>query len=244
MRITTIQKGQLMRYGDTESYSLIESKDIREHLESIGFTFTPRDTAYLIWMCDRLSVEERCGAWREVMEGCDDSDLKELLSQAVAEEERLTRELTAPGRAVFSCIYYDYDGGTAETLRKDGGSFAECAQMTCIRNIRHAEICRELSDGSSVCGKVRPDGIVMRIGSNGPNIRRGLHSLGFEFPSPFKFGETLRYVNAEGIFGTAALTYLGCYYDPDFGMCADCEFTNALGQSDSGGIPLIKLEQF
>ncbi len=233
-----------MRYGNTGSYSFIESKDIREHLESIGFTFTPRDTAYLIWMCDRLSVEERCGAWREVIEDCDDSDLKELLSQSVAEEERLIRELTALGRAVFSCVYYDHYGKTVETLRKDGSSFAECTQMTEIRNIRHAEICRKMSDGSTVCGKVRPDGTVMRIGSNGPDIRHRLGCLGFEFPSPFKFGETLRYVNAEGVFCNVPLTYLGCWDDTAFGMFADCEFRNTLGQTDSADIPLIKLERF
>ena len=39
-------------------YSLVNSKAVGQHLLEIGYHFTPLETAWLIYKCQRLSYEE------------------------------------------------------------------------------------------------------------------------------------------------------------------------------------------
>ena len=49
-------------------YSFINSKDIREHLQSINYRFNSIETTWLIYQCHRLSYEEKKTLWQELIQ--------------------------------------------------------------------------------------------------------------------------------------------------------------------------------
>lgn len=67
-------------------YQLIDSPDIREHLLSIGYAFSPTDKAYVIWKCRSISSEDRHRLWEKLMVSCDDPVLDVL--PAIIDAER------------------------------------------------------------------------------------------------------------------------------------------------------------
>lgn len=222
----------------TDYFDYIDSKDVREHLRAAGFRLSPRDAAYLAAVSFRLSVAERHAAWAEIMSGLGDRDFGTLVSEAVKRDEALLAELSAPGPRAFRCICSGEDGETTATRR--GISLAECVSLA--RGARHTEISRRTSGGGHVYGLLDGAGRVLRLSGSG-SVSHGFGRLAFEFPSPFKKGETLRDVCGEGIFARAELRYLGCRFVPEAGMLADCEYVDALGAAARSGLPLLHLER-
>ena len=53
-------------------YRFINSKDVSEHLREIGYEFTAMEAAYLVEMCDDATLDERIGAWQEIIEAMPD----------------------------------------------------------------------------------------------------------------------------------------------------------------------------
>lgn len=50
----------------------VNSKDIRKHLETIGYEFNSLETAWLIYQCRDATIDEKHKAWTELMEPEDD----------------------------------------------------------------------------------------------------------------------------------------------------------------------------
>ena len=61
-------------------FRFIDSKDIREHLRQIGYSFTAPEAAFLVWQCRNATLKEKFAAWREIIETMPDCSLtrKEL----------------------------------------------------------------------------------------------------------------------------------------------------------------------
>ena len=59
-------------------FNLIDSPDVRKHLRSIGYEFSPTDKAYVIWKCRSISLEERWRLWEELRADCNDPALDVL----------------------------------------------------------------------------------------------------------------------------------------------------------------------
>ena len=54
----------------------INSRDIRKHLEDIGYELSPLEAAWLIWQCHDATVEERHAAWNELIETMPDCPVR------------------------------------------------------------------------------------------------------------------------------------------------------------------------
>ena len=57
-------------------YNLINSQDIANHLQQIGYEFSSLEVAWLIWRSKRLNLSQRHKAWREVISCMPDCKIK------------------------------------------------------------------------------------------------------------------------------------------------------------------------
>ena len=53
----------------------IHSKDIRDYLQQIGYSFTAPEAAFLVWQCRNATLKEKIAAWREIIETMPDCSL-------------------------------------------------------------------------------------------------------------------------------------------------------------------------
>ena len=58
-------------------YKFINSKDIREHLEKINYSFTSIEAAWMVWQSHYTSLKERHDAWNEIIATMSDCKIKE-----------------------------------------------------------------------------------------------------------------------------------------------------------------------
>ena len=56
-------------------YRFINSKDIRAHLESIGYQFNTLEAAWLVYQCRTATMKERHAAWQEIIDTMPDADM-------------------------------------------------------------------------------------------------------------------------------------------------------------------------
>ena len=58
----------------------INSKAMKEHLESIGYEFNSLEAAWLIYWCNSISIEEKHNAWNELIDTMTDCRIEERLN--------------------------------------------------------------------------------------------------------------------------------------------------------------------
>lgn len=58
-------------------YRFINSKDIREHLETIKYPFGSLEAAWLIYQCRHAALSEKHAAWRELIQTTPDCAIEE-----------------------------------------------------------------------------------------------------------------------------------------------------------------------
>ncbi len=61
-------------------FKYINSKDIRDHLKQIGYTFSSLEAAWLIWQCRDLTIKEKHRAWDELIDTMPDCEIPERLN--------------------------------------------------------------------------------------------------------------------------------------------------------------------
>ena len=54
------------------SFDFINSPDIREHWQKIGFVPNALETAWLIWQSNKLTVAQKHSAWEEIISNMPD----------------------------------------------------------------------------------------------------------------------------------------------------------------------------
>lgn len=93
-------------------FHFIDSKDIREHLRQIGYSFTAPEAAFLVWRCRNADLKEKFAAWQEMIETMPDCSLTrekeepienchEFLRRHIASQETLLREFPDG----MNCVY-------------------------------------------------------------------------------------------------------------------------------------------
>lgn len=116
-------------------YQYINSKDIRAHLESIGYRFNALEAAWLVYQHRGITMDERHTAWREIIdtmpdmrvEFADDSrepfeSLHQLLRDYIAMEQRMFKSfVTSEKNAVYEYEYYERE----IDFRSSSGLYAE-----------------------------------------------------------------------------------------------------------------------
>ena len=56
------------RAGSMDVLKFVNSKDIRKHLQDIGYECSPLEAAWLIYQCRSATVEEKHAAWDDLIE--------------------------------------------------------------------------------------------------------------------------------------------------------------------------------
>lgn len=98
-------------------YQYINSKDIRAHLESIGYQFNALEAAWLVYQHRGITMDERHAAWREIIDTMPDmrvefedesfESLHQLLRDYMAKEQRWYKKfLSAEPDAIYRYLYY------------------------------------------------------------------------------------------------------------------------------------------
>lgn len=108
-------------------FRFLNSKDIREHLKRLGYSFTAPEAAFLVWQCRGVTLKEKMAAWREIIRTMPDCSMEErlnmdempsihgFLEQYITLMERLLENFYCEVHAVYS-----YSGSY-----QDGSDFAE-----------------------------------------------------------------------------------------------------------------------
>ena len=61
-------------------FKFVNSKDIREHLRNMDYSFSSIEAAWLIWQSKYTSLNEKHEAWRELIETMPDCEIEERLN--------------------------------------------------------------------------------------------------------------------------------------------------------------------
>ena len=55
--------------------NFVDSNALREHLEKIGYTFSPLERAYIVWHSRKQSLTNKLSAMRELLDTTEDFEL-------------------------------------------------------------------------------------------------------------------------------------------------------------------------
>lgn len=123
-------------------YSFVNSKDIGEYLRKIEYKFSSLEASWLIYMCRRLSYEEKKAAWKEVIASMEDCEipmrchstrwksLYEFLKDYMERMDRLIAEFyedNPENRSVYMYSFlYKSDYRQSEEYETIFSSYEEC----------------------------------------------------------------------------------------------------------------------
>ena len=58
----------------------LNSKDIREHLQAMDYSFDAVTAAYLVWQCRRATLSEKIQAWETIQKTMPDCSMEERMN--------------------------------------------------------------------------------------------------------------------------------------------------------------------
>ena len=207
-------------------YRFINSKDIREHLESVKYPFGSLEAAWLIYQCRFASLEEKHASWRELIQTMPDCAIEERPNtEAHGSLHRFLAEYMERETKLLH-TFCENDGGIYRwtECQEDGLRFEHPGIYTDYVKCRD-RISREISDDkdgvitSYLVTKTYPDAdepciqselsaagkvLSVRESQAGPDPFEGLF---FVFPTPFQKGDIVWEPNTQGYCkGPFALT--------------------------------------
>lgn len=91
--------------------SFVNSKDIRKHLEAIGYEFNALEAAWLIWQNRNSALEERHQAWRRIIAEYPDCPIPERMNT-----------MPQPSLQGFLREYMDMEKNVLERFRDSSGA--------------------------------------------------------------------------------------------------------------------------
>ena len=100
------------------AFPFVNSKNIRTHLEKIGYEFSPIEAAWLIYQSRNHTLAEKHAAWRELAEEYPD----------VAFDAKYTEYVDAPYERLsdYLRLYIDTEEKLLREFSKNDGSFVYC----------------------------------------------------------------------------------------------------------------------
>ena len=204
-----------------ELLRFVNSKDIREHLRKINYSFDPLEAAWLIYQCHDATVKEKHAAWKELIDSMPDCRIEErsdtLPFPSLHDFLREYMEIEDKWMADF-CGEGVYSGtknsGYVYKLRytyKDGRTFDHDTVFSSYQKIREILLEPEFDLREICCTKMKIDDLNWSyhayLNKNGEilrlrpkkimddrelDINEGVFAgLWFDFPTPFKRGDIL-----------------------------------------------------
>ena len=108
-------------------FRFINSKDIRDYLRQIDYSFTAPEAAFLVWQCRSATLKEKITAWREIIETMPDCSMEKRMNMDAMHSVHkfLEQYITLMERLleIFYCeehVVYSYSGSYW-----DGSDFSE-----------------------------------------------------------------------------------------------------------------------
>ena len=97
----------------------LNSKDIREHLQAMDYSFDAVTAAYLVWQCHNATLEEKFTAWEEIAKAMPDCPIPrrpgmaddvpsvhQFLRDYIAFQKQRLVEFSQPGRWVYTAQFF------------------------------------------------------------------------------------------------------------------------------------------
>lgn len=151
----------------TNYFEFVESRDIREHLEKIGYQLNALEAGFLVWRSRQKSLEEKLRAWQDILDTMPDMDIShtrytsnfssfhEALRQFIALQRKSLKVFLDSTDHIYTYRWRERDkktGRVSETNEDRGAvftSFEKCL-AACKKTVledweaedSEAEICR------------------------------------------------------------------------------------------------------
>lgn len=96
-------------------YRFIDSRDMREHLQKLNYSFTAPEAAFLVYWCKSATLNEKIAAWREIIDTMPNCamagrlnletipDFHQFLRDYIDLQERDLRRFKEPDGCVYVC---------------------------------------------------------------------------------------------------------------------------------------------
>lgn len=111
-------------------YQFIDSRDIRNYLQDIKYKFTVPETAFLIYMSRRATLNEKLDTWQEIIDTMPDCSMGErinmveipsfrkFLTEYIALLKKLLDIFYKSEKAVFTYSFYEKEGNRTGSVRE------------------------------------------------------------------------------------------------------------------------------
>ncbi len=60
-------------------YKFVVSNSIRNYLKRINYKFSTQEAAFLVWYCETATLEEKFGAWEEIINTMPNCSMQERI---------------------------------------------------------------------------------------------------------------------------------------------------------------------
>ena len=197
----------------------VNSKDIREHLRNIGYTFNALEAAWLVWQSRYTTLEARHEGWKHIIAEYPDCPIEErlntiprpslhrFLEEYMDMENRALERFRDPTGAVYQLEYHTlytepifesrvFSSFDPEKMDPALASEDDVTSIWCNR----IPIGGSVEEALSLCFsiKLNPDMRIMAIDPDWPREDRErkllldvFPGLWFDFPTPFRKGDIL-----------------------------------------------------
>ena len=92
LAVNTAGAGRMNR-RKMDIYRFIDSRDMREHLQKLNYSFTTPEAAFLVYWCKAATLEERIAAWREIIDTMPNCAMAERLNlEAIPDFHQFLRD--------------------------------------------------------------------------------------------------------------------------------------------------------
>ena len=196
-------------------YRLIDSRDMRKHLQKLNYAFTAPEAAFLVYWCKTAALEERIAAWREIIDTMPNCAMAERLNletipnfhqflrDYIDLQERDLRRFKEPDGCVYVCEL-SRQGELCGDMEFGPFSDFDCCLSAGIREAAEEETVglrifkRPMNPGKDSPREdycvLPPQGAVCQLECRALNDRDTDLSIAFEgmwfdFPTPFHAGD-------------------------------------------------------
>lgn len=99
-------------------YKFVVSNSIRNYLKRINYKFSTQEAAFLVWYCETATLEEKFGAWEEIINTMPNCSMQERIDmEAIPDfhkflidyiklQKKLLNKFKTAEKSIYSCEMY------------------------------------------------------------------------------------------------------------------------------------------
>ena len=216
-------------------YKFVVSNSIRNYLKRINYKFSTQEAAFLVWYCETATLEEKFGAWEEIINTMPNCSMQERIDmEAIPDfhkflidyiklQTKLLNKFKTAEKSIYSCemyqrkytgIHYEhkvfnqYDECVAYGIKEFDSELCDRAVIT-----KHKWGCKEGERQDEKC-YINSSGAVLSMDCMVKNdqerkINAAFDGMWFDFPTPFHAGDIVcsHYKQAEPYVLTGICTW-------------------------------------